>query len=71
MEWDQTEQERVDLMSRREQDQAFQRALLRAVRLGREQVTACPAPAASTKSSDAQTPPAATAAPRGGRWSDL
>jgi hypothetical protein len=48
------ESERADLMSCRQQDLAFQAALRREVLAGRERVTACPAPAASTSRDGAQ-----------------
>lgn len=64
---DHTDQERADLQSRRQQDQAFQAALLRAVAAGRERVGRVPA--ASTTPGDAQTPQAALAAQRDAKWS--
>ena len=57
-----SESERADLMSCRQQDLAFQAALRREVMAGREQVTACPAPAASTSTAGGQRPPAAAEA---------
>ena len=62
-----SEHDRADLMSRREQDEAFVAALRREVLAGRERVTACPAPAASTIPGDAQMLRAAAAARAGGQ----
>jgi len=51
---DVSESERAELRSLRQQDLAFQAALRREVLAGRERVTACPAPAASTMTGAAE-----------------
>ena len=62
-----SDHDRADLMSRREQDEAFVAALRREVLAGTERVTACPAPAASTIPGDVRMLRAAAAARAGGQ----
>jgi hypothetical protein len=64
---DVSESERAELRSLRQQDLAFQAALRREVLAGRERVTACPAPDASTISDAAQRRLDAAEAQRAGR----